>query len=46
MIEQKPQRELMFTIDALGRIVNNNFQGVCFRLYDDGKIEKKYSLNH
>lgn len=46
MIEQKPQRELMFTIDALGRIVNNNFQGVCFRLYDDGKIEKKYLLNH
>ena len=45
--ENKNDKQLVFTIDMLGRIVqHDNYFGIGFHVYNDGTIEKKYFSNH
>ena len=45
--ENKNDKQLVFTIDMLGRIVqHDNYYGIGFHVYNDGTIEKKYFSNH
>ena len=44
--EPKKESKIILTTDMLGRVVDGNHYGFVFNIYDDGKIEKNYLLNH
>ena len=44
--EDKLNTKIILTTDMLGRAVDRNYDGIIFDIYDDGKIEKRYLLNH
>jgi len=44
--EDKLNAKIILTTDMLGRVVDSSHYGIVFNIYDNGKIEKKYLLDH